>query len=278
MSGQNSVFNNNFNSNGEVENLTERSKKKVLNAKVLSPDMEVEDLDELSGGCLSIKEWEPMDRPREKMLSSGSSSLSNAELLAILIGSGNAKESAVNLAQRILKSYDNRLQRLSKAEVRQLTTNFSGIGNAKAITIKAAMELCRRLSVETPEETISVHCSNDIYKVIKPNLYGAKTEQVWVLYLNPACKIIEKRKVSEGGLTGSVVDVRVIMHGALSLLSTGIVLIHNHPSGALNPSMQDKRVTHKLLEAATVCDVKLMDHLIFTDDGFYSFFDEGELI
>lgn len=224
-----------------------------------------------------IKDLNEEDRPREKMLAKGRKSLSNAELLAILIGSGNRKESAVQLCQRILVAYDNRLEKLAKADVYQLTSRFQGIGEAKAISILAGLELSRRINYESVEEVEAIRSSTDIYNAIKPQLIGSQQEEVWAIFTNMACHIIDKKNFCVGGLSGCIIDVKMIVREAINLKASGIVLIHNHPSGSPDPSEQDRMATRKMYETCRMCDLTLVDHLIFCDTKYFSFFEEGLL-
>ena len=211
------------------------------------------------------------------MRNNGKKSLTNAELLAILIGSGNKNESAIELSQRILSQYENKLDLLSKAEVNQLVRQFDGIGEVKAITILAALELSRRLSFESCSQVETIKCSADIYEIIKPDLIGTTQEEAWVIYTNAACKIIQKKKLSQGGLNHCIIDTKIIIRDAINLLASGIVLIHNHPSGNTEPSEQDKKITKRLSEACDFCEITLLDHLIVSDIGYFSFHDTGFL-
>ncbi len=226
---------------------------------------------------VGIKDLDVEDRPREKLLTKGRKSLSNAELLAILIGSGNRNESAVQLSQRILVAYDNRLEKLAKADVSQLTSRFQGIGEAKAISILAGLELSRRVNYESVEEVVSIRSSLDIYNAIKPQLVGSSQEEVWAIYTNTVCHIIEKKNFCIGGSSGCIIDVKMIVREAINLKASGLVLIHNHPSGTPNPSEQDRVATRKMQETCRMCDLTLIDHLIFCDAKYFSFFDEGLL-
>ncbi len=233
--------------------------------------------DELFLECIGIKDLDMEDRPREKLLTKGRKSLSNAELLAILIGSGNRKESAVQLCQRILVAYDNRLEKLAKADVCQLTSQFQGIGEAKAISILAGLELSRRINYESVEDFVSIRSSIDIYNAIKPQLIGCSQEEVWAIYTNTVCHIIGKKNFCVGGSSGCIIDVKMIVREAINLKASGVVLIHNHPSGSPDPSEQDRVATRKMQETCRMCDLVLIDHLIFCDTNYFSFFDEGLL-
>lgn len=226
---------------------------------------------------LSIKEWAAEDRPREKLLMKGVSALSDSELLAILIGSGNDKESAVELCKRILKANDNSLNKLGKMSVSDLVKNFKGIGPAKAITIIAALELGkRRKESELPQQK-KVSSSRDAFLAGYPILSDLNHEEMWAMLLNRANNIIHTFQVSRGGLSQTVVDIRLILREALNHYASSIILAHNHPSGNCQPSSQDITITKKLVEAAKWMDIEVLDHLIISGDSYYSFADEGEI-
>lgn len=226
---------------------------------------------------LNINEWALEDRPREKMMQKGIRALSNAELIAILIGSGNKNETAVELAQRILNGVDNRLNRLSKLGVADLSSAFEGIGQAKAISIIAALELGRRRKSEEAETRKQITCSRDIYEWFYPLLVDQPHEEFWIALLNASNKIIDQLRVGQGGVSFTPVDVRMVMKAALRLPTTGIVLCHNHPSNNRTPSRADIELTRKIKEAAIIFDIRLLDHIVFCEDGYYSFADEGVL-
>jgi len=223
---------------------------------------------------LSIKEWAVEDRPREKMLSKGVRSLSEAELIAILIGSGNLEESAVEVSRRIMASVNNNLNELGKKTIIDLQ-KFKGIGPAKAITIAAAMELGRRRKESEPDEKPKVVTSADCAAIFKPLLSDLPHEEFWVLLLNRNNLVIDKMMVSQGGLSGTVIDVRIILKLALDKLACSIILCHNHPSGNLLPSEADKDITKKIKEAGKHMDIPVLDHLIIGNDSYFSFADEG---
>lgn len=225
---------------------------------------------------LSIKNWASGDRPREKLLQKGKLALTDAELIAILIGSGNRNESAVELSQRILSLHRNNLSQLGKLSVQQLMI-FKGIGEAKAISIIAAMELGRRRRTEEALELVKITSSNSVYELLQPIIGELAHEEFWILYLNNANKIIEQFQISKGGITGTLVDVRITLRKALELGAISIILAHNHPSGNLNPSEADKQLTTKLKTAAESLDIKVLDHLIVTEKSYFSFADEGLL-
>lgn len=225
---------------------------------------------------LTIKNWATGDRPREKLLQKGKLSLSDAELIAILIGSGNSKESAVELGRRILSGSKNNLNLLGKLSVQQLM-QFKGIGEAKAISIIAAMELGRRRRSEEALEQVKITSSNSVFELLQPTLGELPHEEFWILYLNNANKIIEQFQVSKGGITGTLVDVRITLRKALELGAVSLILAHNHPSGNLNPSEADKQLTTKLKTASESLDIKILDHIIVTEKSYFSFADEGLL-
>ena len=222
----------------------------------------------------SIKEWAVEDRPREKMLVKGIRSLSEAELIAILIGSGSLDESAVELSRRVLSSVNNNLNELGKKTINDLQ-KFKGIGPAKAITIAAAMELGRRRKESEPDEKPKVITSSDGAAIFKPLLSDLPHEEFWILLLNRNNLVIDKLMVSQGGLAGTVIDVRIILKMALDKLATSIILCHNHPSGNLIPSEADKEITRKIKEAGKHMDIPVLDHLIIGNDAYFSFADEG---
>lgn len=229
-----------------------------------------------TNGRLRIKEWAEEDRPREKMLQKGVSSLSDAELIAILIGSGNTNETAVQLSQRILNDVSNNLNSLGKRTVKDLMT-YHGIGEAKAITIVAAMELGRRKSVATPEKRQAIRSSHDAFQIFYPTLCDLPHEELWVALTNHAGKVIEKVKISQGGIGETSADLRFIMKAAINTTCHGIILCHNHPSGNLQPSPQDDILTSRLGKAAELMNIQLLDHIILSDKYYYSYADEGRL-
>ena len=225
---------------------------------------------------LSIKSWAEEDRPREKLVLKGKHSLSDAELIAILIGSGNREETAVSLIQRILRDYENNLAELAKANINDLS-KYKGIGEAKAITIIATLELANRKNQSQIKDKIQIKNSQDAYHFFASYMADLAHEEFWVLYLNRANKVIAKEKLSAGGITGTIVDGRLVLKRALELLSTSLVLIHNHPSGNLQPSEEDKKLTKKIKDACITLDILLIDHLIISNKGYYSFADEGKI-
>ena len=224
----------------------------------------------------TIKSWNEDDRPREKLLSKGKSALSNAELIAILIGSGSSDESAVALSRRMLKTTHNNLNAFSKLKVHDLI-QFKGIGEAKAITIISALELATRYRLEQAITHESITSSTSVFKIMQPILGNLSHEEFWVLYLNNANKLLAKKQLSKGGLTGTLVDARILFKKGVELLATGVILCHNHPSGKLTPSESDKKLTQKLVEAGSTLDIKVLDHLIVAEKDYFSFAD-GNLL
>ncbi len=227
-------------------------------------------------GRLSINQWAEEDRPREKMLLHGVAALSNAELLAILIGSGNAEESAVELMRKILKDYHDNLNELGKCDVDELC-RYKGIGQAKAISILAASELGKRRRDEDVRERDAIACSRDIYQYFYPLMCDLPVEECWLLLLNHSMKVLERVKISGGGLTETSVDIRCVLREALIRRATSIALCHNHPSGNITPSNGDIRLTERLKKSAEVMNIALIDHIVLTDGRYYSFADEGYL-
>lgn len=225
---------------------------------------------------LNINQWAEEDRPREKMMLHGCTALSNAELLAILIGSGNTEDSAVELMRKVLNSYHNSLGELGKATVGELCT-FKGIGPAKAITILAASELGRRRKEEDPPERVQIRSSIDIYKLFYPLMCDLPTEECRVLLLNQASKVIDNVCIGKGGLTSAQADIRCILREALIKRATSMILCHNHPSGNPHPSRDDDQLTQALDKAARIMNIRLLDHVIFADGTYYSYADEGKL-
>lgn len=223
-----------------------------------------------------IRHWSEEDRPREKFQSKGKSVLSDAELLAIIIGSGTRKESAVELSKRILSSVHNNLNELASLSLDQLMT-FNGIGQVKAISISAALELCRRKRLSEVRELSRIGSSRDVFSIMQPVIGELGHEEFWVLYLNNSNKVLHREQLSKGGITGTVVDVRLAFKTALRQGATGIILCHNHPSGGLKPSEADRQITRKMKAAGENLDIKVLDHLIITAEGYYSFSDEGIL-
>lgn len=223
-----------------------------------------------------ITNWHEDDKPREKLMLKGKQALSDAELIAILIGSGSRNESAVQLSKRILSSVDNNLNALGKLSLQQLM-NFKGIGEAKAISIQAAMELGRRRRTEEAQELKKITSSKSIFEIMQPIIGELGHEEFWIIYLNNSNKVLSKSQLSKGGITGTLVDVRLVFKAALEMGAISIILSHNHPSGTLQPSEADKQITRKLKLAGESLDIRILDHLIITENHYYSFADEGIL-
>lgn len=225
---------------------------------------------------LVIKEWASEDRPREKLLEKGVTSLSNAELLAILIGSGNREENAVDLSKKILNQHNNSLTKLGRTTIHELC-KIKGIGNAKAISIVAAIELGKRRNSMNGEQLPKITASSDAFKVISSYLIDIHHEEFWCLYLNRANEVIHKEKISQGGISGTVMDIRLIIKKGVEVVASSIIVAHNHPSGNTSPSREDIATTNKLKEAAQIMDIPLLDHLIIGGNKYYSFADNGEI-
>ncbi len=223
---------------------------------------------------LSIKNWAEDDKPREKLMLKGKSVLSDAELLAILIGSGSRNETAVGLCQRILKSVDNNLNALGKLSITQLS-NFKGIGEAKAISIIAAMEIGRRRRAEDAVELVKISSSKMVFDIMQPIIGELPHEEFWIIYLNNSNKVITKTQISKGGITGTVADKRIIFKIAFENNAVAMILTHNHPSGKLKPSDADIEITKELKLAGKQLDVRVLDHIIITENGYFSFADDG---
>ena len=221
-----------------------------------------------------IKNWAEDDKPREKLMLKGKQALSDAELIAILIGSGSRNESAVELSKRILSSVDNNLNALGKLSLKQLM-EFKGIGEAKGISIAAALELGRRRRAEEMVELKKITSSKAVFEIMQPVIGELPHEEFWVLYLNNSNKVLYKAQLSKGGITGTFVDIRLIFKTAFEQNATSIILTHNHPSGKLQASDADLEITKKLKLAGNQLDVKVLDHIIITENGYLSFQDEG---
>lgn len=225
-------------------------------------------------GKISIKSWAEEDRPREKLLAQGRRVLSDAELIAILIGSGSPNESAVDLSKRILHHYSGDLNSLGKSSVNDLS-KFKGIGEAKAITIIAAMELGRRRKETAHNEAEKITYSKDIFHLMHRYFADLNHEEFWIILLNRANKVLSRHLISKGGQAGTIADPKIIFQTALENHAASIILAHNHPSGNLKPSQADIDLTKKLRHASVLLDIAIPDHLIFTDSKYYSFADEG---
>lgn len=221
-----------------------------------------------------ITNWSEDDKPREKLMLKGKSVLSDAELIAILIGSGSRNESAVDLSKRILASVNHNLNALGKLSITQLM-NFKGIGEAKAISIIAAMELGRRRRGEDAIELTKITSSKAVFEIMQPIIGELPHEEFWVLFLNNSNKVLFKAQLSKGGMTGTMVDVRIVFKIAFEQNATAIILTHNHPSGKLQASDADIQITKKIKTAGQQLDIPVLDHIIITESGYYSFVDEG---
>lgn len=225
---------------------------------------------------LKITEWAVEDRPRERLWQKGPSSLSDAELIAILIGSGTRNKSAVDLAHELLALADNSLPELGKLSVSGIK-KLKGIGEAKAVTIAAALELGRRRKMAEAADNPQIRSSADVFNIFSPLMEDLPHEEFWILFLNRANKVQGRMKISQGGVSGTVTDVRIVMKKAIESLASGLVICHNHPSGNNNPSDADIRITQKIKEAGALMDIQLLDHLIICGKNYYSFADNGAL-
>ncbi len=220
----------------------------------------------------SINKWSDADKPREKLRYHGRSALTNAELIAILIGSGNRQETAVELARRILHTSGDNLAALSRLTVEELM-RFKGIGEAKAISIVAALEIGRRKGLSALPKMQLIKNSSMAYRLMHSELADLTHEEFWILYLNNANKVLRRLQISKGGITGTLVDVRLVMKKALELGAVSLILAHNHPSGTLQPSQADKDITQQIINAAKTLKIKVLDHLIITQESYFSFAD-----
>lgn len=225
----------------------------------------------------SIREWALDDRPREKMIQNGAAALSNAELLAILLGSGSAKESAVDLAKRILGAAGNNLNELGKISMEQLCKDFKGIGPVKAVTIAAAMEIGKRRRSSEVVKRLQIRNSRDIYELLHSRMADLDHEECWLLLMNNQHRILDTIRISHGGVSETTVDPKIVLKHALGKLASSIVLAHNHPSGNPQPSGSDDRLTQKLKLACINMDIQLTDHLVYCDSHYYSYADEGKI-
>lgn len=223
-----------------------------------------------------IKDWEEQERPREKLMALGAKALSDAELLAILIGSGSHEESAVALMKRILSHYNGRLTHIGRSSVLELC-QFKGIGSAKAITLLAASELAIRQIKESKPRSCKYDNSQCIYEYFHENMRERDIEECWIMLLNQSLGFIRGCQISKGGISQSLVDIRIILREAILSSATSIVLCHNHPSGSLKPSGQDDKITERLRKASETMNIRLLDHLIISEQGYYSYADEGRL-
>ncbi len=224
-----------------------------------------------------IADLDDSDKPREKALSQGIRSLSNAELLAIIFGSGLPGKSVISMSQEILASCDNRLSRLSRLSIHEMKKRFKGIGTAKAISLAAAFELGLRTRDEDAALDTQIKNSTNIYNMMRVKLQRLEYEEFWVLYLSRSNRVIFEECMSKGGVSGTVTDIRLILKRAIELLASGIILVHNHPSGNLRPSPDDDRITTKAKEAAKLLDINVLDHLIITPTDYFSYNDNGRI-
>lgn len=225
---------------------------------------------------MSIKFLAEDDRPREKFLLKGRNSLSDSELLAIIMGSGSRDETAVELARKILASVDNSWHQLSLLTIKDLT-KFKGVGEVKAISIATALEIGRRRASQEIPEKPQISSSNDAYQILKLHLADLRTEEFWAVFLNQSNKVIHISQLTQGGINQSIVDIRIIFKNALDHFATGIIVAHNHPSGNLKPSSEDIHITKKITEAGDLMNIQLLDHLIITQNSYLSFADENLL-
>ncbi len=225
---------------------------------------------------MKITDWAVEDRPREKLLTKGTASLSDAELLAILISSGTKDKSAVDLGREILSMVNNNLNSLGKLSIADLK-KLHGIGPARAVTISAALELGRRRKLAEAEDVLQIKSSKDVADIFQPLLSDLPHEEFWIVFLNRSNRVINKMRISQGGISGTVTDVRMVMKNAVECLASGIIVCHNHPSGNLNPSDSDTKITRKIKEAGELLDIQLLDHLIISEKDYYSFADNGLL-
>ena len=225
---------------------------------------------------LNINQWAEEDRPREKLMRLGADALSNAELLAILIGSGSTKESAVDLMKRVLSDCNNNLNTLGKKPLRELLA-YNGVGEAKAITILAACELGKRRQMEAPEERPDCSTATKIYNMMHPVMQDLDVEEFWLLLMNQNFRLIKKLRISHGGITETAADIRIMMREAVMANATIIAVCHNHPSGNIKPSSDDDRLTERIRKACEVMRIHMADHLIITDGHYYSYHESGRL-
>ncbi|RCU42261.1 JAB domain-containing protein [Chryseobacterium lacus] len=225
---------------------------------------------------MSIKFLAEDDRPREKFLMKGKNALSDAELLAIIMGSGNRQESAVDLARRVLNTVENNWHQLSKLSVKDLM-KFNGVGEAKAISIASALEIGRRRAAQEVPERKKITCSKDVFEFLKPYLGDLQTEEFWAVLVNQNNRILHFSQLTTGGISSSIVDVRILFKTALEHFATAVFVAHNHPSGNLKPSQEDIRITKQIAEGGNFLNIKLLDHLILNQTSYYSFADEGLL-
>lgn len=228
------------------------------------------------GDGFHIRHWAEQDRPREKLLNKGKSFLTDAELLGILIATGTKSLSAIDLARSVLNEFNHDLNTIARLDAKELQ-RIKGIGEAKAIAIISAFELGRRRNEIAPNRKFKITSSSDVYKLMRPVLLDQPTEHFWIILLNRANQVLKKLAVSMGGVSGTLADPKVIFKHALNHLASSIILVHNHPSGTLKPSEADIRLTSQLKSSGKMLDIPVLDHLIFTDESYFSFSDEGIL-
>jgi DNA repair protein RadC len=233
-------------------------------------------LEELEHKHLTIKSWAEDDKPREKLVAKGRQAMSDAELLAILLSSGNREETAVQLAQRILSANENSINQLAKLQINDLK-KYKGVGEAKAVTIAAALEMGRRRTDESKNEKVKIISSKSAYNIINAKLSDLPHEEFWVIYLSRSNAVLRLECISKGGVNGTVVDARLVLKPAVESLASSLILVHNHPSGNLKPSGEDLSLTRLIMEAGKLFSIELQDHLIIGDNSYYSFADEGIL-
>jgi DNA repair protein RadC len=226
---------------------------------------------------LTIRDWSEEDRPREKLLKKGTSALSDAELLAIIIGSGSRNESAVDLAKRIMSSCQNNINELAKYSIQELCYKFKGIGEAKAITIIASLEFGKRRKTQENIDRKRVKSSSDIFHLFEADLIDLNHEEFWVALLDGANKLIETKRLTQGGSNQTIVDIPMLLKLALERKSASVAVAHNHPSGQRFPSREDDKVTHKVKSGCEAVGIRFLDHLIIAEGGYYSYCDEGKL-
>ena len=225
---------------------------------------------------MSLKFLAEDDRPREKFLLKGKNALSDAELLAIIMGSGSRDESAVELARKILQSVENNWHHLSRLQIADLM-KFKGVGEAKAISIAAALEIGRRRATQEIPDRTQIKSSNDIFVLLSPFLSDLQTEEFWAIFLNQNNRVLGKSQLSSGGINQSVVDVRILFKAAIDQFATALVIAHNHPSGNLKPSTEDVKITKQIAEAGKILSIQLLDHVIIAQNSYFSFADESML-
>lgn len=224
-----------------------------------------------------ICDLDTADKPREKAMQHGVNALSNAELIAIVLGSGMPGKSVIDLAQEILADNGNRVGRLASLSVNDLVKRYKGIGPAKAITLLSAIHLSRRIALDAKQGTPVITGSDSLYELMCVDMESLPHEEFWIVLLSRANRVIRRKRVSVGGTAATVVDVKIIMKEAIDSLASGIVLAHNHPSGNLRPSADDDHLTMKIRDACAMLDIRLLDHIIIGGDSYYSYHDEGRL-